>query len=104
MALGFAAYLLYMKGNLNSKKHFTGQVNGTTYFIQDDLASAMAEAWKANDTGAVVDTVLANREEWDTDLAAMPGFADTVKTSLHSLMKNGVMPTLRSVKMSRTIA
>lgn len=104
MALGFAAYLLYMKGNLNSKKHFTGQVNGTTYFIQDDLAAAMAEAWKANDTDAVVDTVLANREEWDADLGAMPGFADTVKTSLHSLMKNGVMPTLRSVKMSRTIA
>ncbi len=100
MALGFASYLLFLKSERNSKGQFTGRSNGVEYVIQDDHVAVIVDKWKEADQ--LVDDVLGNKEFWGTDLMALNGFAEAVKTNLKSLMKNGVMATLRRVQLHKT--
>lgn len=101
MAMGFAAYLLFMKAIRNDKGQFTGQSNGKEYVIQDDIAQQIADKWNDNDSDRVVENVLSDKNLWGTDLSALNGFADAVKKNLQSLMKNGVTTTLRSIKLHK---
>jgi tagaturonate reductase len=103
MALGFAAYLLFMKCNKNIKGKCTNQVNGVTYEIQDDHAPYFAEKWNSNDVDEVVDRTLADSIFWGADLSMLIGFAEAVKIYLRSLMRNGVMATVRRVDLNKTV-
>jgi tagaturonate reductase len=103
MALGFAAYILFMKGVRNQNDHYTGHSNGSTYTIQDDHAEYLGAKWSDNDPEKVVDNVLADKQFWGTDLSRLHGFADAVKNNLRSLTKNGVMPTLRHVQLNKAV-
>jgi tagaturonate reductase len=103
MALGFAAYLLFMKAARNSKGQYAGNSNGTEYVIQDDHAEQVAAQWSDNDPERVVDSVLSDKQFWGTDLSRLNGFGDAVKTNLRSLMRNGVMATLRRVQLNKTV-
>jgi tagaturonate reductase len=102
MALGFAAYLLFMKATRNSKGQFVGQSNGAEYVIQDDIAQQIADKWNGNDSDRVVENVLSDKNLWGTDLSVLNGFAEAVKTSLRSLIKNGAMTSLRQVQLHKT--
>jgi tagaturonate reductase len=102
MALGFAAYLLFMKATRNSKGQFVGQSNGAEYVIQDDIAQQIADKWNDNDSDRVVENVLSDKNLWGTDLSILNGFAEAVKTSLRSLIKNGAMTSLRQVQLHKT--
>jgi tagaturonate reductase len=103
MALGFAAYLLFMKLAKNQKDQYAGQSNGTEYVVQDDHAEYLAGKWNDNDAESVVDSVLSDKQFWGTDLTRLNGFAEAVKTNVRSLMRNGVMPTLRRVQLNKTV-
>jgi tagaturonate reductase len=88
MALGFAAFILFMKGSKNEQGVFTGQANGTTYIIQDENAAWFADKWNAGNPDRVAEDILSDKNFWGADLSALPGFADAVKTNLGSLMKD----------------
>jgi len=77
-ALGFAAYLLFMKGG--------------SYTINDDKAAHFAELWQSPAT--VVNAALRDRTLWDIDLTKLPGFEAAVQRNLDSLINNGVVATL----------
>jgi tagaturonate reductase len=94
MSLGFAAYLLFMKCR-NEKGKYVGLINDSRYPVQDDSAAYFAEKWDNSDVDEVVDTVLADKEFWETDLSSLNGFAEAVKMNLHSLIQKGVMTTLQ---------
>lgn len=102
MALGFAAYLLFMKCQLNSKGQYTGYANNATYAVHDDSAAYFAERWKETDTDSLVDTILADKDFWGADLSRLEGFAALVKKSLHSFMRKGVPVTLQEFQ-ARTL-
>ncbi len=102
MALGFAGYLLFMKCQMENGKYI-GQINGSRYPVQDDRAAYFADKWKENDVDAVVDIVLADKEFWETDLSSLNGFAGAVKMNLHLLIQNGVMATLQSMTLNKTV-
>ena len=104
MAMGFAAYLLFMKCNKNTGGKFYGYANGSAYEIQDDDAGYFAEKWSNRDANSFVDEVLKDKNFWGEDLSALKGFADAVKMNLQSLQKNGVMATLRCVELNQTVA
>ena len=104
MALGFAAYLLFMKCAKNAKGKFYGYSNGSAYEIQDDAASYFADKWANHDADALVDEVFHDKNFWGEDLSALNGFAGSVKRNLHSLQKNGVMATLRRLELNQTVA
>ena len=104
IALGFAAYLLFMKCSKDGKGQWVGQSNGNTYVIQDDSAAILHGHWELKDIDKVVDAVMADETLWGTDISGLPGFASAVKSNLQSLVKNGAMPTLRRIEFAKTTA
>ena len=102
MALGFAAYLLYMKGAASEDGKFSGSMNGNNYPIQDDHAGYLAESWNIGDPASVANEVLSNSELWGIDLTDTGRFSESVKNYLESLITNGVISTISSVQFDRT--
>jgi tagaturonate reductase len=101
MALGFAAWLLFMKSEKNEKGQIVGNWNQNEYVIQDEHAAYFYEKWKRHDTESLVEDVLGDKGFWGTDLLLLNGFANAVKTGLASLMKSGVEDTLRQLESER---
>ncbi|SFV28774.1 tagaturonate reductase [Thermoflavifilum thermophilum] len=95
MALGFAAYLLFMKGEANGQ-HYTGNWAGQTYPIRDSRAGYFTELWKRSEGEQLVREVLGNTDLWQEDLNTLPGFAEAVHANLERLMQGEVEKVLRS--------
>ncbi|WP_461041998.1 tagaturonate reductase [Spirosoma harenae] len=103
-ALGFAAYLLFMKAVREEGGQFYGEiaVNGgiVTYPIRDDKAGYFYGDWKtvkpnsAATIQAFVLSVLSDKTLWQTDLSTLPGFAEAVSADLISMLSIGVEKTL----------
>ena len=102
MALGFAAYLLFMKCSKNEKGHYIGCANGEDYVIQDDYASWFAEKWDGQDVGSAGNLILSDKNFWGEDLSRLNGFADLVKNNLRSLINEGVMASIHSLQLNKT--
>lgn len=75
MALGFAAYLLFMKD------------------VEDE--SSLSSLWKEFDSNELVDKTLKNQKLWNTDLTKVPGFAEAVKTQLQLLLNYPALEVIR---------
>ena len=88
MSLGFAAYLLFMKGD----KQYVATTTGN--YITDDKAAIIQEKWKEDTVENVVTSVLADTALWGTDLSLLPGFKQSVTTTLRAIMENGVLKTM----------
>jgi tagaturonate reductase len=102
MILGFAGYLLFMKCRKNRDGFYQGEVNGASYPVKDTSAEWFADKWKDNNSDEVVNSVVTNREFWETDLSSLNGFAGSVKKVMHSLIKSGVMTTIKNVVVNKT--
>ncbi|HEX8461302.1 MAG TPA: tagaturonate reductase, partial [Segetibacter sp.] len=81
MALGFAAHILFMKCVEEDGKYY-GLLNGNKYNVQDDNAALYAHKWSESANVPVVQSVLSDKNLWDTDLTLLPGFADLVAAKL----------------------
>lgn len=93
MALGFAAYLLFMR----SKKvgaNYMGSVNGVDYKLNDDKAAVLSEMWEQNGEENIVTAVLSDSNLWGTDLNDNKIFADQVRYWLPLLINDGAKQTL----------
>jgi tagaturonate reductase len=101
MALGFAAFILFMKCNKNEQGQFTGHANLADYLVQDDHAGYFSGMWQYHGEAHVVETVLADKDFWGLDLAQLNGFSDRVNMQLHSLLHNGAMATIRSMYLKK---
>ncbi|MFC3197874.1 tagaturonate reductase [Parapedobacter deserti] len=86
MALGFAAYLRFMKGEQESDGQYIGQIGDVRYTIQDEYAPYFAAAWQRMGHHALVDQVLADQSLWHDDLSRLAGFADLVKQYVGKLL------------------
>ncbi|WP_460947043.1 tagaturonate reductase [Spirosoma daeguense] len=107
MALGFAAYLLFMKAVREEKGQFFGEINVAnggvlTYPIRDDKAGYFYGDWKTvkkstpTTVEAFVKSVLSDKNLWQTDLTALPGFSEAVAQKLNAMLATGVEKTLQS--------
>ena len=94
MALGFAAYLLFMKCQPCADGKYYGKINGIKYPIQDEMASFFSYQWACDNIDTFADAVLADKELWGADLLSLNGFAAAVKENLELLEKQGVIATL----------
>jgi tagaturonate reductase len=94
MALGFAAFILFMKGSPS---------NGKEYKIEDEHAAWFASKWKTAGNDKIVSMVLSDREFWGEDLSALPGFEEAVNAQLQSLIKDGAMSVLRRVQLHKPV-
>lgn len=82
MALGFAAYLLFMKD------------------VEDD-ESSLSSLWKKHNSSELVDIILKNQKLWNIDLSKVPGFAEAVKTQLQLLLNYPALEVIRLVNDSQ---
>ena len=94
MALGFAAYLLFMKSEKDADNKYKGTLNGKQYIITDDFAARLSEHWQGKELGAVVGAVLKDTTLWDKDLTTYPGFEYAVTLALESLVNKGFALTV----------
>jgi len=88
MALGFAAYLLFMR-----------EFNTT-----DDHAAAIKEKWARLEPAVLVTTVLKDTSLWGTDLTQFNGFAHAVTIMLGALLNEGARSLIGRVSEETTIA
>ncbi len=77
-AMGFAAYLQFMKAEKEVNGNYYGESNGEYYPINCNFAPYFYEAWENFD----LDKVLANRSLWGEDLTQLEGFSDAVRKYL----------------------
>ncbi|WP_246197836.1 tagaturonate reductase [Chitinophaga agrisoli] len=95
MALGFAAYLLFMRSERTADGQYKGAVNGKEYTIQDDHAAWFHDEWKRLEAAVLVKEVLANTNLWGTDLTQLKGFARAVTDMLSALTRDGATAVIK---------
>lgn len=102
LALGFAAYLLFMRvsgeGNV-----YKGEINGSAYTVQDDRADYFRKLWKTAPVGDLVGKVLQEESLWGTDLSELTGFTEVVKSKLNLLMEEGTRQAIRNTVTDKTV-
>jgi tagaturonate reductase len=104
MAMGFAAYLLFMKCKAGSDGCYYGEAAGKRYAIQDEMAARFAEKWATNNNiDTFADSILGDKQLWDIDLSTLEGFAKAVKENLAQLEQQGIMATMTG-KQIKTVA
>lgn len=91
LAFGFAAHLAYLRGEVAERRRAAG-----LSVPVDEPGARINAAWQqCRDTSAAsvrafVDVVLADRSLWETDLGALPGFAEQVTHHLTLVLEQGV--------------
>lgn len=86
MALGFAAFIRFMKIAQTSDGVFKGSINNREYTVTDSQAEYFSKVWEVTDPQLVAETVLMNKDLWETDLTTLPGFKDAVTAQLERIM------------------
>jgi tagaturonate reductase len=104
MALGFAAYLVFMKGSQGGDNRYYGDANGQTYLIEDEAAGYFAAQWAGEDTDRLVDTVLADKNLWGADLSGLQGLAAAIKENIRIIQKDGIMSAVTGRQFRQTVA
>ncbi|HMH22097.1 MAG TPA: tagaturonate reductase [Puia sp.] len=93
-ALGFAAYLLFMRAVKKEQQVYMGDSNGKPYPINDDKAGHFYQLWQDHAPEALVEVVLKDKELWGADLFQLKGFAKAVTQMLNTLMTKGAKTAL----------
>jgi len=81
IALGFAAYLLFMRGEE----------------VTDDYAALLKDKWQRLEPAVLVIDVLSDTSLWGTDLTAFKGFAHAVTVMLGALITDGADQLIKRV-------
>jgi tagaturonate reductase len=102
-ALGFAAYLAFMKPLMQKGKEFFGEFNGLSYLIEDESAETFYKMWQHSPLDEIAEEALGNTALWGTDLKELPGFAQSVRNNLNSIFKDGMKRTLEIVQSKKFI-
>lgn len=96
-ALGFAAYLYFMKAIKKNDKEYFGEFKGENYLIDDDMADKFYKLWQNTSADKLVKSVFKNIAFWGKDLTLLPGFQQSVTDKLNSIIENGMRSTLEAV-------
>jgi tagaturonate reductase len=102
MALGFAAYLLFMKSVKDGENLFTGNAGGKSYPINDDRAAELYQLWQTGNTDNFVTDTLGSKNLWGTDLSALPGFRDAVLADVMRIQQHGIGGALQQLQVQQT--
>jgi tagaturonate reductase len=95
MALGLAAHILFMRSVLSEDGNYYGEINGTSYLVNDQHAALYAAAWKGGDTEDAVIKILSNENLWQQDLTALPVIKKEVIHWLQILINEGAIAAMQ---------
>ena len=83
--------LLFLKPARAEDGKYYGKRGAEEYLITDDNAGVFAGWWSEHtDIKAMVASICSDQRLWETDLAAIPGFAEEVAELLTALENEGV--------------
>lgn len=102
MALGFAAFILFMKCEEKLPGQFVGKRKGVEYIINDESAPFFARYWQTNDAASVVNNVCKNEAFWGMDLTQFAGWEKLVARQLELLQQEGAVAILRAEHVIQT--
>ena len=103
-SLGFAAYIYFMKAITVRDGKYYGDLHGSSYLIQDELAETFYKRWAGLSVPALVKEVLGDGAFWGTDLTALPNFTEAVTEKLNSLINQGVRETIDATLSKKVIS
>lgn len=96
IALGFAAYIYFMKAVAKKGSEYYGEFNGESYLIQDDLAEIFYKRWTGLSIASLVQVVISDAF-WGVDMLSLPGFKQSVIDKLNLIINNGMKEAVESV-------
>jgi tagaturonate reductase len=96
-ALGFAAYIVFLRPLKQTGKEFFGECNGQYYLIEDEEAENFFKIWQQSQQDKIVKTILQNITLWGKDLTKLPGFEKSVTSKVEDIINNGMNATLEAV-------
>jgi tagaturonate reductase len=102
MALGFAAYLVFMKCNPDDDRRYQGQANGKSYLVEDESASRISQAWAKGDAEKIADDILGDKNLWGADLRELKGFGHAVVENMKLIEKEGVLDVISNRQLRQT--
>ena len=102
-ALGFAAFLRFMKAVTNTGTEYQGEINGKQYTIKDDQAKYFFEMWKKFSGVSLVNEVLGDIDVWNEDLTQLPGFADAVAEQLQVLEADKIQDAIKFAVVQKVL-
>lgn len=103
IALGFAAYLVFMRVQKEQDGKYFGELNGKSYPITDDLAHFFYGLKNSIPADLWVNTILNNTDLWGTDLTLLPGFEDAVEENYTALNEQGVLKTIDHLSVKNKV-
>ena len=103
IALGFAAYIVFMKAVKEEKNAFFGKLNGSYYPINDDRACYFYEKWQNTKSSFMAITVLRDIALWGYDLTLLPGFTEFVTEKVEEITANGMQSVLNSSELKKIL-
>jgi tagaturonate reductase len=97
MALGFAAYLRFMKCEKNKDGTYIGHIGDRYYTINDPDALIFANLWTSHNPKELVDKVLKNEGLWKMNLNEVTGLADDVFYFLQLLQERDALGLIKQL-------
>lgn len=85
MALGFAAYVYFMRSDESDDGTFIRNNYGKQLPIDDQHAARLHAHWQTTSCEEAIDRILSDIQLWDTDLTKLPGFAEAVLDNIRKL-------------------
>ncbi|HSQ43429.1 MAG TPA: tagaturonate reductase [Ginsengibacter sp.] len=102
-ALGYAAYIYFMKPVRRNGDEFFGEFKGKPYLIEDEVAEKFYKLWQKFSLHEIVNEVLKDVALWGKDLSNLPGFQQSVEEKLDSIINNGMRATLENAQSKKML-
>jgi tagaturonate reductase len=103
IALGFAAYIYFMKAVAKKSDGYYGELNGESYLINDEQAEIFYKRWTGLSIASLVQAVLGDAF-WGADLPSLPGFRQSVIEKLNLIINNGMKEAIESIPSKKVKA
>lgn len=103
IALGFAAYIYFMKAVTKEPNGYYGEFNGNRYLIQDGEAEIFYKRWSGLSIASLVQIILSDTF-WGEDLLSLQGFKQAVIEKLNLIIHNGMKEAIESIPLKKVKA
>ena len=104
MALGFAAYILFMRSKHGNDNNYQAEWKGKIYNVSDDHAAKLASLWSVHDSTSIAEAVLSDESLWGTKLSLYPGFTAAVTNFIKLLEQDGAVNTIKNLALNKSVA
>jgi tagaturonate reductase len=104
IAIGFAAFIYFMRSVKEEAGKYYGQLNGNYYEVNDTRAFYFYEKWQNIQPALMAVSVLRDVALWGYDLASLPGFTEIVQEKLNEIEESGIAAVLDPLHSKKNIA